>query len=406
MKCIYTIIFLLLILVTNGQNKRLSIIGSSTSACTGPSSFATCYVGRLDAYYDGIGQPIDIFQLAVGGYTVYKGMPTSYIGPSPNLQPDPNNNITRALSFNPDVVLVNYPSNGYDTLRIDSVMRCFRTIRDSANAQGKTCYITTTQPRHAFPFNTMAARQKLKELRDSIMTQFGYFAIDFWNDLADPATYAILPAYDSGDGIHLNDAGHNILFQRVRDKNIFAVQLPVKLKSFAARPQQEQVNISWSVLDELSGTRYEVQRSADGIAFEAIHTTISGSASATRTYQAADNTATAGVYYYRLKVTENAKTFFSQVVKLFTGKNKVSLKSFSVDPASKKLVLKVQAAESMRMQFNVVNSAGVIVHKTTQVLQPGENRLTFNLNHLAVGAYWTECIADDQPVFTTGFRLF
>jgi hypothetical protein len=403
MKFFYSFAFLLLAIGASAQNK-LAILGSSTSACTGPSSFANCYVAKLDAYYEGLGQPTDIFQLAVGGYTVYKGMPSSFVGPSPNLQPDPNNNITRALSLNPNVVLVNYPTNGYDTLRVDSIMRCFRTIRDSANAAGKTCYITTTQPRQGFPFNTQAARNKLKEICDSVLLQFGYFAIDFFNDLADPATYAILPAYDAGDGIHLNDAGHQILFERVRDKNIFAVALPVKLKAFAAKQNKENISITWTVADEVAGAKYEVQRSNDGLGYQTIHTITAASDAATRNYQAIDQSAVANVYYYRLRITENNKAFISNVIKVFASKNKLSLNSFFIDP-SRQLVVKLSSADSRQVQINFINSSGMLVRKSVQILQPGENRLSFPLNNLPAGTYWAECSNEGAKVFTKGFRV-
>lgn len=403
MKFLYTLSYLLLVIAASAQQK-LAIIGSSTSACTGPSSFANCYVAKLDAYYDGLGQPTDIFQLAVGGYTVYKGMPSSFVGPSPNLQPDPNNNITKAISLNPNVILVNYPTNGYDTLRVDSVMRCFRTIKAEANAAGKTCYITTTQPRQGFPFNTQAARNKLKELRDSILLQFGYFAINFFDGLADPTTYAILPEYDSGDGIHLNDAGHEILFQRVRAKNIFAVGLPVKLKAFAAKQDKENINITWTVADELAGATYDVQRSSDGLSYQTIHTATAATDAASRNYQAIDQSAVANVYYYRLRITENNKSFFSNVIKVFTSKNKLSLNSFFVNP-SKQLVVKLSSADSRQVQINFINSSGMLVRKSNHTLQPGENQLNFSLHSLAAGTYWAECSNEGVKVFTKGFRV-
>ncbi len=400
MRSFYLLLCVCIVTGASAQTKELSVIGSSTSACTGPDFYTDCYIGRLDAHYD----PVDIHQLAVGGYTVYKGMPSSFTGPRDNLQPDPNNNITRALSFMPDVVIVNYPSNGYDTLRVDSIMRCLRTIRDSANALGVPCYITTTQPRHAFPFNTMAARTKLKEIRDSIMLQFGYFAIDFWTDLADPATYNILPAYDDGDGIHLNEAGHEILFQRVVAKNIFLVELPVKLSSFTVKPVQNQVAINWIVKDEEIGTRYEVQRGADAISFETIHSVTSSNTAASRSYQAIDRSASGGVLYYRLKVTENAKSFYSAVQKISIGKNKLSLQSFSMDALRRQLVVKMNASEPVRVQFNFINSAGMVVHRNTQVLQPGDNRVSLVLYSLPAGTYWAECISEEQKIFTKAFR--
>ncbi len=52
------------------------------------------------------------------------------------------------------------------------------------------------------------------DLKDSILSQFSPYAIDFWTTIATPS-YFIDPLFDSGDGVHLNDSGHNILESRV-----------------------------------------------------------------------------------------------------------------------------------------------------------------------------------------------
>ena len=87
-------------------------------------------------------------------------------------------------------------------------------------------------------------------------------------------------------------------------------------------------------------------------------------------------------------------------------KNKLALKSFSVDPGQKRLIIKLNAAETMRMQFNFVNSSGQVIAKNTQVIQPGENRLIIPLNNMPAGTYWTDAMADQQKIFTKGFRVY
>jgi lysophospholipase L1-like esterase len=411
MRSFYALLLLLFTGTISAQNKKLVIIGSSTSACTSVS-FSDCYVARLDAYYNGINHPVnvDIVQLAVGGHNVYRGMPSSYTPsglPGPyNYSPDVNNNITKALTLDPDVILVNYPTNAFDVLTIGQIMFAFRTIRDSGVAAGVPVFITTSQPRQNAPeFDDLAERARLKEVRDSILVQFGTTAVNFWDGIADPTTYQILPAYNA-DNIHLNAAGHQILFERVRDANIFAASvLPVKLRSFNATHQQAQVNITWSVNDELPGTRYEVQRSTDGINYKTFHTVTSTGTAASRSYNATDADAVSGIFYYRLKIVEQSKSFYSQVVKLAL-KNKLALKSFSVDADRKQLVMKLNASETVRVQFNFVSSTGQLVSKATHTLQQGENRLALPLNSLPAGTYWADAITEQQKIFTKGFRVY
>ena len=85
-----------------------------------------------------------------------------------------------------------------------------------AAAQSVPAWIATTQPRNL----TIAGRTNLMEMRDSTFTRFDDFAVDFWTTLA-LSDGTIDPLYDSGDGIHLNDAGHRILLGRVTAKGIF-----------------------------------------------------------------------------------------------------------------------------------------------------------------------------------------
>ena len=216
-----------------GQSKVLSIIGSSTAAGTGASSPDSSYVGRINYYYNNLGIQLTVHNLAVGGYNCFRGLPTSYITnpPPPPFQlldnPYPDVNETRALTFNPDVVIVGYPSNNYQlaTWTITKILDCHQKIFDSIVAAGKVCYITTPQPRQdGGVFGTTESRQKLKDIRDAMMVQFGNYAIDFWTGIALPDN-TINPIYSVGDNIHLNNAGHKELFKRVRDKNIFGIGL-------------------------------------------------------------------------------------------------------------------------------------------------------------------------------------
>src|SRR6266404_6404382 len=101
--------------------------------------------------------------------------------------PDPNNNVVKALSVHPDIIIVNFPHNNYNLYTVTEVMARYRDVYAVATEDGHTqCYITTTQPRSNDPdFIDLAQRAKLKELRDSIMMEFGSHAIDFYSPVVD-----------------------------------------------------------------------------------------------------------------------------------------------------------------------------------------------------------------------------
>lgn len=218
------ILFLCLSFASYSQTDRIGLQGSSTANGYGvPDDSALA--GRLKRYYKQLGRIDTLYKIAVSALSCYEGMPTGFVPPPDRPAPDPNYNITRVMSRNPKptIVIVNYPSNGYDYMSIQEILDCLQTIWSTAVSQGARCYITSTQPRDGF---TSANRQKLRVIRDSIMARFGPYAIDFYTPVVNPANNTIRPEYAYGDGIHLNSAGHRVLFEQVLAANILDNTVP------------------------------------------------------------------------------------------------------------------------------------------------------------------------------------
>ena len=294
--------------------KKLLVLGSSTSACWGPSIPANCYLNRLINHYTLNGQPVVIDNRAAGGFNVYKSMPLTYKPPVDRDLPLPYYSITDALATNPDVILVNYPSNNFDIYSIAEVLFCFRTIKEEANKAGKPLFVTTTQPRTSFD---PAGREKLRILKDSILLQFGAAAIDFYTGLADAQTLGIATPYQvPGDPVHLNDEGHNVLFQRVLARNIFAPkQAPVANAGKDETVPEGQATV-------LHG---ETSSAPSGIIKSYLWTKVSGPSNPEILTPAGASTwirnMVAGVYVFRLTVTDNyGATAFDEVAITVTAK--------------------------------------------------------------------------------------
>ncbi|HWB91021.1 MAG TPA: T9SS type A sorting domain-containing protein, partial [Puia sp.] len=207
---------------------RLGVLGSSTSAGGGSSTFDSSYVGRLKTFYISNGIVDSVVDLAQYGYNPYQAMPTGYVPPAdvttklaPSDTPDPNNNITALLAHHPTHVIINFPTNGFDVLTMPEIMFPLQYLADTLTSLGITWYITTTQPRSDEAFNTPAKQQFLQVVRDSILNRFGSHAIDFYDNMVQPGTTYKIPGYDAGDSIHFNDAGHLQLFRQVVGTNIF-----------------------------------------------------------------------------------------------------------------------------------------------------------------------------------------
>jgi lysophospholipase L1-like esterase len=202
---------------TVATNKKIAVIGSSSAYGTGASPIDSSWVNRLREYF-GDGGVDTIYNLAVPGTTTYAGMPTGYVRPA-NRNPyrvNTTHNITKALSYNPDIVILAYPSNdiGHNFLMRKEYLSNLRAIYHEVIAAGKVCYVASTQPCTHF---TTLQKDTLVIAKDSIMKEYGAHAIDFYDPIVGPGRN-INPIYDYGDGTHPNDAGHRMLFTAAKTR--------------------------------------------------------------------------------------------------------------------------------------------------------------------------------------------
>lgn len=204
-------------IVSDNTINSIVVLGSSTAAGVGPSKIDSAWVTKYKNYLYERNTTVKVINLAVGGYTTYDIMPTGFIPPPNRPAPKPANNITKALDYNPYAIIINLPSNDVTLgFTIAEQLANYDTILSLAGSHNIPVWVSTTQPRNF----TVSQIQKQIEMRDSTYARFGEKAIDFWTEIAD-SNGRINPIYDSGDGIHLNDKGHAILFSRVVAKNIF-----------------------------------------------------------------------------------------------------------------------------------------------------------------------------------------
>ena len=105
-----------------------------------------------------------------------------------------------------------YPSNdtalGY---AVDETVRNLLAIRAEALARGATVVLLSTQPRALTP----AHLAKMPQIDARLQAAAGDCFVELREALAGPDG-RLAPAYDSGDGVHPNDAGHALIFQRVK----------------------------------------------------------------------------------------------------------------------------------------------------------------------------------------------
>ena len=198
---------------------HIVVLGSSTAAGTGPSSNDSAWVNRYRNYLQAINASNQVTNLARGGYTTYHLMPDGNQPPAGRPQPDTTRNVSRALELRPDGIIINLPSNDASTgVSVNTQMSNFIAMQQYADSAGVPVWVCTTQPVN-YAVNSPKIQVQL-DVRDSILSYFGSKAINFWNGLAN-AQNRIDSNYNA-DGVHLNDAGHRILFSRVRNAQLLS----------------------------------------------------------------------------------------------------------------------------------------------------------------------------------------
>jgi lysophospholipase L1-like esterase len=215
------LVFILLVAVSSlnvsAQAKKIVVLGSSTAFGDGASVEDSAWVNRYSVYAKELNPNNEVINLAKGGYTTFHILPTGTPTPGyPN--PDENKNVTAALSYDPHAIIINLPSNDAAAqYPIEVQLANYDSIIKVTDEEDVPVWVATTQPRNMeFPEQLL-----LLKMRDSTYTYFGDKAIDFWTTLFDTNSIAdINSEFDSGDGIHLNDKGHRLLFERVLEKNV------------------------------------------------------------------------------------------------------------------------------------------------------------------------------------------
>jgi len=399
MRSLYLAALLAFISAFAFSQRKMVGIGSSTTAGQGSFPLDSSWMNRFNHYYKyEFGILDSTYNLGVGGYSCYKGMPTGYVPPPNRPGPDIAKNVSQAVAYLSSVIIpangviiVNYPTNGYDTFSVAEVMISLQVIYDSAVKKGYKCFITTTQPRSdaANHFNTSAAKRKLAVIKDSILNRFGGNTLNFWDGMFNPADTTILLKYSAGDSIHFNNAGHRELFNRVVAKNVFNIDpLPMRFEQFNASLQNKQVLLRWSAQINDPQSSFIVQRSSDGTIFTPLRQMNDNPASGKQQYQYTDLDPLPGLNYYRLEINEPGRSHFSTIITVRNGTGSLVIKRLYPVPSTQVIHLDIISAQRQTITLDIINSAGLRLQQFTRTLTREETIITLPVYKLASGSYF------------------
>ncbi len=201
-----------------GKVFTIVVLGSSTAYGTGATPIDSSWVNKYSNYIRTKHPLNNIINLSTLSLTTYEVLcPTGFVPPLNRPFPDTNRNITKALSYHPDAIIINLPTNdiALGIPQQESKDNYERTMA-LANSANIPVWVTTTQPR-----STLSPQERiyLMEFRDWTYQRFGAKAIDFWTDVANPDG-TINNSYSFGDGVHVNNNGHQLFYLRTLSERI------------------------------------------------------------------------------------------------------------------------------------------------------------------------------------------
>jgi lysophospholipase L1-like esterase len=397
-------LLLLLCLFCKAQKKVIAVVGSSTAYGAGANPVDSSWVNLFKKYYQDLEVIDTIYNLAVPGSVSFYGMPTGSVPPSDFVAflPDTAHNVTKALRYDPDVVIISYPTNDIVAGVPQPIfLSNLHAMCDAVRAAGKICYMATTQPRDNLDSSQSIA---LVQDRDSILQEFPAFGLDFFAPIVDPnpANVAqINPIFNSGDGIHPNNAGHQLLFQ-VAKNNIVLQNNPLALVTtgFAGTTVNSGILLSWAS-NAGDNTVFTVERSGDAFHFADLGMQQAVNGSHPSNYSWTDASPIAGDNYYRLRTTSDGVPSYSDILHFFFKHGNTIGKAYLSGPET--LSVEIDANQATTVELLVCDLAGTEVRRKSTGVQRPATTVFVSLSGLPAGEYLLKMTATDGTRQTLAF---
>jgi lysophospholipase L1-like esterase len=375
-----------------GQAKTVVIVVMGSSTAEGAGAWPredSSWVSRLTkAVRRNTADNTDtvVYNLGLGGTTTYVGRENGFVPPQGYVGPDPERNINKALSLNPNIILVNYPSNDVaNNMTTSTTMGNYQKYYEMAAAAGARIYFLTTQPRNAL---SDAQKVQIRDQKDAIISAFPNTSINVWDALVSSDGFNIHPDVSAGDGIHVNNTGHRRIFEAVAASSFVGAALPVKLSKFTASQVSDRVDLYWETASESNNSHFVIERSIDNRDFKAIGEVKGKGNSNTKTrYSYSDRKPSPGKNYYRLKQVDlDGKSSFSQVIQVTQRSAPQTIILYPV-PATSVIHLKIAADKKEIVTVSIIDRSGNIKGNYPRKVDKGENVLNFPVSSLPTGNY-------------------
>jgi len=178
--------------------------------------------------------------------------------------------------------------------------------------------------------------------------------------------------------------------------------LPLQSISFSVRNQNSNALLSWKINPALEPLSFEILRSTDKTHFEVI--TKMNASGNQLTYQFSDKLSEAGVYYYKLKITEkNGSVTFSTTGSLFYQQKGIELISVSPVITRGTTNLTLSSSKKGQVHLYLLNTEGKAVRKISTIVENGSTSLMVDVSTIPAGIFYITGMANGMK--TNSIRL-
>jgi hypothetical protein len=180
--------------------------------------------------------------------------------------------------------------------------------------------------------------------------------------------------------------------------------LPVRLLYFNGQLVFNTVQLKWSTASEQNSDHFSVERSDDGIRFNAIgRVGAAGNSNNTLQYVFNDQQPVTNAAWYRLQmIDKDGKSTSSQVIRLSNTINKgLQVVSVLPNPFENDLQLIVQSDKSQSISVQLMDMTGREVFRANKTVTTGNNDLVLpSLSHISKGLYVLRVTNNKEELFT------
>ena len=167
------------------------------------------------------------------------------------------------------------------------------------------------------------------------------------------------------------------------------IPLPINCLEFKAVKKENSVQLVWKVNQEINNSRFEIERSFDGVLYSIIGTVLAN-ATSNGIYNFTDANLSGKRVYYRLKQIDRTgeNRYVCTILSVsLDNADKFSISKVYPNPSAGESFVNVYTSDAKTISMEYVNTLGQVFNQHSMLLQPGTTRVTLKLNVRSSGNF-------------------